>query len=367
MHKVLAILGLSVALGAQAPPAASIVPATPAAQAAQSAQSATGALGPQATPPKPPPSTDPGLAVEEPPMNLGDIPGNGLRKFVIHLVNQGKTDVTIRQVRATCGCTMVQPQVGVMAPGARLELPISFNPKGFTGPIHKMITVESNDAAHPKIEWTFEGTVKRAYFFQPRMILLDAQMPDAKASGDFRFIPMEHLDPVATVALKDDAGRDLPLALTWEIKNGEVQGSVSFATSKLAPEALDKLLGTTQTCHVVLTTKTGATEEGEVVWTLKRPILITPMRMALFYSKGQGGTHRHTVNLDGSLPFQVLKAVGSRPEIVVVATRKGPKTFEIAATVGDLPPGTYSETVTVTTDHKGCKTLGIPMSLIINP
>ncbi|MCX8113299.1 MAG: DUF1573 domain-containing protein [Bacteroidia bacterium] len=64
-------------------------------------------------------------------------------RFVLR--NEGKSDLIIESVKASCGCTAVEPAEKVLKPGASTAIVAKFDSRGRTGPQHKTITVETND------------------------------------------------------------------------------------------------------------------------------------------------------------------------------------------------------------------------------
>jgi|AntAceMinimDraft_17_1070374.scaffolds.fasta_scaffold00162_2 hypothetical protein len=59
--------------------------------------------------------------------------------------NQGKTDLIIRKVKTSCGCTATNPEKTTLKPGESSKINISFNTRGRSGNQHKTITVICND------------------------------------------------------------------------------------------------------------------------------------------------------------------------------------------------------------------------------
>lgn len=76
--------------------------------------------------------------------------------------NTGKSNLIIRKIRASCGCTTAAPKVSVLEPGKKTSLSASFRTRGFSGRQTKTITVISNDPEHPKMVLRLSGTVKKS-------------------------------------------------------------------------------------------------------------------------------------------------------------------------------------------------------------
>lgn len=59
--------------------------------------------------------------------------------------NAGKSNLILRKVKASCGCTATQPDKEVVPPGDEANIKVTFNTRGRVGRQNKSITVHSND------------------------------------------------------------------------------------------------------------------------------------------------------------------------------------------------------------------------------
>jgi hypothetical protein len=66
-------------------------------------------------------------------------------EHVFTITNQGKSNLIIRNVKASCGCTAVSPVDDVIKPGASTTVKVIFNSTGKIGKQNKTITIISND------------------------------------------------------------------------------------------------------------------------------------------------------------------------------------------------------------------------------
>ena len=66
-------------------------------------------------------------------------------EHVFTITNTGKSDLIIRNVKASCGCTAVSPVDDVVKPGASTTMKVIFNSAGKVGKQNKTITIISND------------------------------------------------------------------------------------------------------------------------------------------------------------------------------------------------------------------------------
>ena len=76
------------------------------------------------------------------------------------LKNAGKSNLIIRKVKASCGCTAVQPAKTMLAAGESTSIKIEFNTKGRTGRQNKSITVITNDPVASTVLLSFTAEVK---------------------------------------------------------------------------------------------------------------------------------------------------------------------------------------------------------------
>lgn len=101
----------------------------------------------------------PVIAFDTTVFNFGTI---GNEKVITHnykITNKGKTDLIIRKVSASCGCTLVKPDKNILRPGESTEINTSFNPRGKSGDQNYAITVISNDPANHKKILRLQGKV----------------------------------------------------------------------------------------------------------------------------------------------------------------------------------------------------------------
>lgn len=75
------------------------------------------------------------------------------------LTNDGKRELIIRNVKASCGCTAVKHEK-VVAPGQTIDLKVEFNSRGKRSRQNKSVTVTTNDPKTPTVVLRVMGTVE---------------------------------------------------------------------------------------------------------------------------------------------------------------------------------------------------------------
>lgn len=94
--------------------------------------------------------------------NFGSIPGKDPVDHSFKLINEGKSDLLIRKVTASCGCTAVQPAKTLIPPGDTALIKVQFNPAGREGNQKKAVTVITNDPKRSKSILWIQAEIQRA-------------------------------------------------------------------------------------------------------------------------------------------------------------------------------------------------------------
>ncbi len=75
------------------------------------------------------------------------------------LTNKGKSNLILRKIRASCGCTAIEPEKKVIAPGESTKIVAEFNSRGMSGRQNKSVTIYSNDPKKSTLLLRLSGTV----------------------------------------------------------------------------------------------------------------------------------------------------------------------------------------------------------------
>ena len=81
--------------------------------------------------------------------DFGDIKQESVTDHTFMLENKGKSNLIIRNVRSSCGCTAVAPAKEIVAPGETVPIKVSFDARGKRGRESKTVTVITNDPKNP--------------------------------------------------------------------------------------------------------------------------------------------------------------------------------------------------------------------------
>ncbi|HRY33444.1 MAG TPA: DUF1573 domain-containing protein [Bacteroidales bacterium] len=101
----------------------------------------------------------PSIAFESLTHDFGTVRVGTTVDFTYVFTNKGKSDLLIRKVKASCGCTVSDLDKELLKPGESGHLKISFNSAGMSGKQSKSITVISNDPEKPVSNLSFSASV----------------------------------------------------------------------------------------------------------------------------------------------------------------------------------------------------------------
>jgi Protein of unknown function (DUF1573) len=106
----------------------------------------------------------PVFKIESSTIDLGTIQGSTANEVEFKFTNAGKSDLIIRHVRSTCGCTAVQEgQAGVgIKPGESSSIKATFNSGSYNGKVTKAIYVYTNDPKNSEAILMLNANVQQA-------------------------------------------------------------------------------------------------------------------------------------------------------------------------------------------------------------
>lgn len=104
----------------------------------------------------------PKMIFESTRFEFGSIKEGESTKHIFKFKNNGKSDLIIRKIKASCGCTAVTPKENIIKAGELSEIDITFNSANKRGRQHKFIYVICNDPNNPTIKLEVIGDVIEA-------------------------------------------------------------------------------------------------------------------------------------------------------------------------------------------------------------
>ena len=92
--------------------------------------------------------------------DFGDMNQGDKKEHTFTLKNDGKSDLFIRNVRSSCGCTAVAPSKKVIPAGDSAPIKVTFDSRGKRGRQSKSITVITNDPKTPTTILRISSNIK---------------------------------------------------------------------------------------------------------------------------------------------------------------------------------------------------------------
>ncbi len=102
----------------------------------------------------------PVMAVTEKTWNFGEIKQGDVVKHQFEIKNNGKSELIIRKVKASCGCTAIKPAKTILAPGESTMVVAEFDSRGKSGRQTKTVTIVTNDPKRASERLMITGNVK---------------------------------------------------------------------------------------------------------------------------------------------------------------------------------------------------------------
>jgi hypothetical protein len=100
--------------------------------------------------------------------DFGSVPVNTHVEHDFVMTNKGKSDLYVRKLNASCGCTAAQPSKTIIAPGESTVIKVVFNTQGRNGSEKKAITVITNDPRQSKTILWIKAFVENAISQNPK-------------------------------------------------------------------------------------------------------------------------------------------------------------------------------------------------------
>lgn len=101
----------------------------------------------------------PVIDIDDRVFDFGEISQGKKVSHAFTIKNEGKSNLILRKIRASCGCTAIQPEKKVIAPGESTKLVAEFNSRGMSGRQNKSVTIYSNDPKKSTLLLRLTGAV----------------------------------------------------------------------------------------------------------------------------------------------------------------------------------------------------------------
>lgn len=196
-----------------------------AAVAADAPAPATG-KGPAAEPP-------PRIVFEQPIFDFGEVKRGGEVKHSFFYTNTGTETLQVLEVKPGCGCTTAGAWDKEVPAGRTGSIPVQFSSTGFSGPIHKTVTVTFNDPVQANVVLQIKGKVWTPVEVSPASLFFQYSEDSTNSESRTVRIVNNETEPL-TVELPAWTNANFRVALKTVKPGGEFSLEVA-TTPPLAP------------------------------------------------------------------------------------------------------------------------------------
>jgi hypothetical protein len=105
-------------------------------------------------------ANSPKIKFENTDFEFGTIKSGEKTSYNFVFTNVGKSDLVIRKIKASCGCTATNPEKMIIKPGESSHITTTFSSAGKKGKQNKTITIITNDPSQPSVVLKVIGDVE---------------------------------------------------------------------------------------------------------------------------------------------------------------------------------------------------------------
>ena len=236
----------------------------------------------------------PRISVPDDIWEFGAVPQHQELKHKFKIVNSGDKILEIRGVRPSCQCAAAMPEKKRLNPGDSTNIEVSLRTLTFSGVLHKVVTVDTNDPTRPTYTLELKGQVMPPYYVVPASLEM----------GTFS---------------KSQASREMPFSLV------------------ISPGASLKIKGITTTSNLLSVVPDGGWEDRADGARVQKYI-------ARFTTGAPVGLLRESIWINSDLPTR------PRLDVMAIGTVTGEvTTLPATLNLGRIAPGTTVKTPFVVT------------------
>lgn len=308
-----------------------------------------------------PPAPAPVATFPETSFSFGKIAAHQKVTHTFKLKNTGGSLLSIKEVRASCGCTSAISGKMALEPGESTEIQAQFDSGNFQGIVRKSITVTTDDPANPVINLHFDAEV----------------IPEAPQV--VRSVFLQDLDrkSVQKTVMRLDSGDGSPVRIK-EVRAGDAlylsgvprgDGGQTFLEIQVDGKRVPAgKTSATDVLTVIPAEEGKAPIEVRVQWEFKPVVVSTPSIVAWAGKPGEPFKSAVKVQHEKGRPFRIVEAKVSNP-LLKVDFKKGKAAVHHEVRIALSPEakaGVYAgESVTLVLDDPDQNELPIRVSAVV--
>lgn len=291
--------------------AAAQAPAAPPAPVPPAAPTAGVPPVPAPVPPAPVDPNAPKITCAEPIFDFGQADNTAKVEHDYKVRNDGKSQLLIKDVKASCGCTAVTPAKTELAPGEETTIKAVLNLENKQGAQSKTITVNSNDPSTPRLVLSLKGIAVPMISVTPPVVSFDTVTDTTHPA--LKTVEVRAVKEGLTFAVKEAKVAAGSWQCTTEVK--EVEPGRAYQVTVISPAGLGE-----GSYHAQLVVTTDSKECPEVKATCNMRILgpyqVSPKSIVINLAGGPVKTGRIIQVQEGQAKnFEVTEVIPPTPDI----------------------------------------------------
>lgn len=269
--------------------------------------------------------------------------------------NEGQTDLTIKQVRSSCGCTAVLVTDKTIEPGKSGEINTTFKTKGYQGRVTKTVRVQTDDPDNPNITLKISGTIVAEVMMEPRSVNFGNIKSGEEAVREVTL----SFAPGKTISIKDLSSTSAFFKVeTQPLDEGEEGVVVRITADRALPIGRN-----TERITILTSSERMGTLQIPVYAFVQGDIAISPQILSFRKSGSTGLTSRTLTVATSGADFKIAGVEVSSTLFTAVTKEVEPgKKYEIVVKMSDdAEDGRIHEKLMIKTDNAQQPLITIPI------
>jgi hypothetical protein len=318
------------------------------------AQAVPGIPGGNAAPPGPQPK----VQLLNSLFNFGTALEGQMVNHTFKIKNVGNSELIIRGIKTSCGCTAAAPSKSHLAPGETADVSVGFDTHFQKGHQTRTITAFTNDPGTPQAVMTMQGVVRQQVAATPAQVdfgnvrkgtelTREVKIEDLTGKKNFQVGPITNSNPA--IKITQEKGKD-----------GKPTGMLQIVLDKSMP------VGTFDDTVNVVTNRVPI--QVDVFGTVSGDLSLDPAQVSFgIVPKGQDVVRILKLTNNGPHDIKLLDISSSAPSVSAASEPVKPgKEFKIVVTLRrGAPDGQLRGQLAIRTDDPEQKTLNVPFYAIV--
>jgi len=297
----------------------------------------------------------PKIAFDSQEFDFGRVDSGDSIEHAFTFKNEGQGDLTIKQVRSSCGCTAALVSNKTIEPGKSGEINTTFKTKGYQGRVTKTVRVQTDDPGNPNITLKISGTIVAEVMMEPRSVNFGNLKSGEEAAREVTL----SFAPGKNISIKDLSSTSAFFKIETQPLDGDEEGVVVRITAhKALPIGCN-----TERITILTSSERMGTLQIPVYAFVQGDIAISPQILSFRKSGTTGLTSRTLTVATSGAEFKIAGVEVSSTLFTAETKEVEPgKKYEIVVKMADaVKDGRIHEKLLIKTDNAQQPLITIPI------